>query len=128
MLSGSSLHGFCPNTRKGGPQAEDSLRDRWWQRPSVPFLRDMEVTAHSHVLVRGIRTEKLAWQAGGTPAVLGHRGQIHTNIPTRTLSPTASPPHSSRSLRGGREGTLTGESPTQKVGDLHLGGGGWGLH
>lgn len=91
----------------GGPQAEDSLRGRWWQRLSVPFLRDMGVTAHSHVLVRGIRTEKLAWQAGRTPAVLGDRGQIQTHTPTRTLSPTASPPHSSRSLWGGREGTLT---------------------
>lgn len=104
MLSGSSLHGFCPNTKKAGPQAEDSLRGRWWQGPSVPFLRDMEVTTHPHVLVRGIRRVGLA---GGRDTCCSGRQRSDTYTPTRTLSPTASPPHSSRSLWGGREATLT---------------------
>ena len=90
MPSGSSLHGFCPKTRKGGPQADDSLRGRWCQRPSVPFLRGMEVTAHPHVLVRGMRTQ--SWPGRWAGHLLSWEIQVRY-IHTRPQGLLAPLPH-----------------------------------
>lgn len=124
MPSGRGLHRFCPKTRKGGPQADDSLRGRWCQRPSVPSLRGMEVTAHPHVLVRGMRTQSrpgrwaahlLSWEIQvryihtrpqGLLAPLPHHPLLKVSVDRQRRDPNA---------EGG-----TGKSPTQKVGGRHL--------
>ena len=96
----------------------------------MPFLRDMEVTTHPHVLVRGIRKVGLA---GGRDACCPGRQRSNTYTHTHKDSQ----PHRlttpllkvsvGRQRRDPYAHRGTGERPTQKAGDLHLRGW-WGLH
>lgn len=105
MLSGSSLHGFCPKTRKGGwggrrlmtvsgvGGGEDPLcPSRGTRRSLCPCSED----------------ENKTWaRAGGAGHLLAWELQTQTGAHTRTLGPRHLATHSSKSSWRGKEETRT---------------------
>lgn len=85
-------------------------------------MRDMKVTTHPDVHIRGMRTE--SWPGRWVVHLLSW--EIHTYTLTRTLGPTTSPStqglHMERQRRDPNTQGGTGKSPTQKVGHHHLRG------
>lgn len=104
MLSGSSLHGFCPKTRKVGwgcPRLMTVSGVGGGEDP-LAFLRDVEVAVS---LLGGEQNVGLAGGGGGH--LLSWELQIQTHTHTRNLSPHHLETHSSKSSWRGKEGTQT---------------------